>query len=138
MTLTGPLKPCQSGRWRESPDVAFHTHLHPSEAAVLAAAGDEIWVAQGHYSGDVTRLAPGVRMIGGFLGTEEVAEGRGLDPAGTILMPTNNNPVITIDGSGSSAATSTAKVHGLDPTRTSGRTNLCPHSPLPPPSPNRI
>jgi hypothetical protein len=72
---------------------------------VLAAAGDEIWVAQGHYSGDVTRLAPGMRMIGGFLGTEEVAEGRGLDPAGTILMATNTNPVIRIEGGGSTAGT---------------------------------
>jgi len=78
---------------------------HPAEAAALAGAGDDIWVAQGHYSGDVTQLSPGVRLIGGFLGTEDAAEGRGLDPSGTVLMATTTNPVISINGQGDTAAT---------------------------------
>lgn len=79
---------------------------HPVVAATFAGAGDEIWVAQGHYSGDVIRLAPGVRLIGGFLGIEEKAEGRGLDPSGTILLANDTNAVIWIDGTGSTAMTS--------------------------------
>ncbi|MHC5055000.1 MAG: right-handed parallel beta-helix repeat-containing protein [Planctomycetota bacterium] len=56
---------------------------HPQDAVDAALPGDEVWVAEGRYGpagrAAVLRLAPGVRVFGGFAGTESLRDER--DPA---------------------------------------------------------
>ena len=66
------------------------TDLH--DALTLAAAGDEVWVAQGTYTpSDTTdrrryfRLPSGVRLYGGFAGTETAVEQRNTAQNPTVL-----------------------------------------------------
>jgi hypothetical protein len=78
---------------------------HPSAAAALAEAGDQIWVAQGRYKGAEILLPPGVQLMGGFVGNESSADARGLDPTWTVLEAAANRPVITISGQGNPTTT---------------------------------
>lgn len=69
---------------------------HPAQAAARAQAGDEIWVATGHYAGESIRLPAGVALLGGFAGTETEASQTTGDPALTILETTSKQPVVEV------------------------------------------
>ncbi|MCC6459864.1 MAG: right-handed parallel beta-helix repeat-containing protein [Saprospiraceae bacterium] len=88
--------------------------LHPQSALILAAYGDRIWVAAGTYlptpDADRSRsfsLPPGVQLIGGFAGTEAVAQERDIQANPTVLsgdigasgvQADNSYHVVTIHG----------------------------------------
>ena len=81
------------------------TDLH--NALALAMPGDEIWVAEGYYlpstTGDRTarfELSSGVKIIGGFTGTETNLDERG-DPTihPTTISGNTGSPADTIDNS---------------------------------------
>ncbi len=67
---------------------------HPAQAADRAGDGDEIWVAAGQYVGDTVNLASGVRLLGGFTGTESASADRSTNAALTVLEATNSLPLL--------------------------------------------
>ncbi|MCE5198325.1 MAG: putative glycoside hydrolase [Armatimonadota bacterium] len=74
-----------------------------------AASGDEIWVAAGTYNECIT-LKSGVKLLGGFAGTETAQEQRNWSTNETILDGANlNDSVITVP----SGATSAIEINGF-------------------------
>ncbi len=73
-------------------------------ANLAALPGDEIWVARGNYSGPIP-LAPGVRLIGGFRGTEASLAARHPRRYPTVLSGNNATRVITLAGGTPAAPT---------------------------------
>ncbi|MHC4560907.1 MAG: choice-of-anchor Q domain-containing protein, partial [Planctomycetota bacterium] len=73
------------------------TDAYPNleDALTSATAGDEIWVAQGTYAGDVPfELADGVSLYGGFYGTEDSIVQRRLELFRSILSGNEDHTVI--------------------------------------------
>ncbi len=78
------------------------TDLHLALGATTA--GDEIWVAQGMYRTDTATvrnrafvLRSGVRLLGGFAGTESSAEPRQPEQYATVLSGNIGNPNDSLD-----------------------------------------
>ncbi len=74
-----------------TPDGQTWAMAHPAiqSAVDAAAAGDEVWVAAGTYTGtgdQVVNLKEGITLYGGFAGTETTRDGRGVDPAATVIF----------------------------------------------------
>ena len=68
-------------------------------ALAVAVAGDEIWVAEGTYTGAVT-LKQGVGVYGGFNGTEESRDERDFDQYITTISNNQDGPTVTgVNGS---------------------------------------
>ena len=65
----------------------------------VAGAGDEIWVAQGTYTGHVT-LKPDVAVYGGFTGAETVRTERNWTNHLSVLWGTTNKVVVSLTNSG--------------------------------------
>lgn len=63
-------------------------------ALSVASTGDEIWVAQGPYTENIT-LKAGVGLYGGFAGTESYREARDYSVNTTILDGNNGGSVVT-------------------------------------------
>jgi parallel beta-helix repeat protein len=70
-----------------------------SAAISTAAAGDEIWVARGTYSGHWT-LKPDIALYGGFNGTEADLNERNWSTNLSVLWGTTNKAVINITNAG--------------------------------------
>lgn len=88
-----------------APDgLAWATAFDTVQAGIdAAAAGDEVWVATGTYSENLT-LRTGIALYGGFAGTESARGERDVALHAVILDGSQSNSVVTI-GSGADSAT---------------------------------
>lgn len=68
-------------------------------ALQTAARGTDIWLARGMYAEHI-RMKPGVRLLGGFAGTETQLEQRNWHTNQSVLWGVTNQAVVTITNAG--------------------------------------